>query len=81
MLLGEPLDGAGAPLCCIYSASPVGSPASGARGVSLKNVAQGGDRRVGDWDPRGAHQDESLERLFSAASSGGRRAMPDGGEL
>jgi hypothetical protein len=41
-----------------------GPRASAARGVSLKNVAQGGDRRVGDWDPRGAHQDEFPKATF-----------------
>ena len=38
--------------------------ASDARGVSLKNVAQRGDRGVGDWDPCRAPEDDFLEAMF-----------------
>jgi hypothetical protein len=64
-----------------HLALPVGPRASAASGDSLKNVAQG----VTDAWVTGTHaehtQTNSLERRFSAASSSGRRAMPDAGEL
>jgi hypothetical protein len=39
-------------------------PASDARGVSSKNIAERGDRGVGDWDPRRASENEVLGAMF-----------------